>query len=112
MASDKTERNELARLGATPVKNSGRGQHDKGDGIIYQSDNEPWITVDVKEYAKGYRLTPENWTKINTDAKANRTDPALMIVLGENEPKTRIVAISEHLFKELMEVHWMYRELG
>lgn len=105
MATDKTEKYEISRVGAVPVKNSGRGQHHKGDGIIYLG-NEPFITTDVKEYGKGYRLTPENWGKIDMDAKINRTDPMLQITLGESDPgRLRLIVITEDMFLELLKVY-------
>lgn len=105
-----SEEYELSRLGAVPTKNSGRGKFQKGDGIINMNDN-PMYTVDVKEYSKGYRITPDNWAKITSDAVANRTDPCLFLVLGETEPKTRVVAISEEMFLQMLEVYWMYEDL-
>lgn len=104
MATDKTEKYEISRVGAVPVKNSGRGQHHKGDGIIFLGD-EAFITTDVKEYGKGYRLTPENWGKIDMDARINRTDPMLQITLGEENPKLRLIVITEDMFMELLRVY-------
>lgn len=101
MASSKSEKNELDRLNAVPTKNSGRGQHNKGDGIIYYS-GEPLLTVDVKEYKLGFRITPEVWAKVNTDAKINGTKPCLFLVLGDSEPKTRLIVVAEDIFEELM----------
>lgn len=97
-----SELSELKRLGATPVKNSGRGQHHKGDGIL-ERDHNLRFTIDVKEYGVGYSVTSSNWAKVNTDAKTNRTDPALFLVLGNDEPKTRLVVISEDMFLMLLE---------
>src|SRR5687768_11581376 len=105
-----SEEYELSRIDAQPTKNSGRGKFQKGDGIISIND-EALLTVDVKEYGKGYRITPDNWAKLASDAQANRTDPCLFLVLGEEEPKTRVVAISEAMFNQLMEVYWMYEGL-
>ena len=103
MPSDKTERYELSRLGATPVKNSGRGKTQKGDGILYKGD-EKFFTVDVKEYAKSYSLSEDNLAKITADARVNELSyPMLHVVLGKEEPRTRWVAIPESAFMILWE---------
>jgi hypothetical protein len=97
---------ELNRLGALPTKNSGRGRFDKADGIIYLG-SEPMLSVDVKEYAESYGVSVKSWAKITTDAKQNRSEPMLHLALGDSEPKTRVVCISEQMFLEFMEC---YRE--
>lgn len=106
MDSPGSELYELNRLGAKPTRNSGRGQFNKGDGIIYLAD-DPLLTVDVKEYAKSYGVSQTTWAKISTDARQNRSEPMLFLALGEEEPKSRVVVISEGMFLELLD---SYRE--
>lgn len=89
MATDKTEAHELKRLGATPQKNSGRGRHDKGDGILGK------YLVDVKEYSKSFSLSQDVWAKISTDTyRAGCEEPLLLIVLGEGNKVIRLVVHS------------------
>ena len=105
MATDKTERYELSRLGASPVKNSGRGKIQKGDGILYGDSGEAMYTCDVKEYSNSYALSEKNLAKVTADARTNGlTYPMLHVVLGEDEPRTRWVAIPEVAFLEMWEV--------
>lgn len=104
MADDKTELAELKRIGATPVKNSGRSKGvAKGDGIL-----EPFL-VDVKEYTKSFSVSRENWIKLSTDAVTNgRRQPMFVLALQE-EGKTpiRIWCVSEDMG---MEMHQAWRE--
>ena len=102
--NDKSERYELSRVGALPTHNSGRGYKEKGDGIIYLGV-EPLLTTDVKEYKKSFSVSEEVWAKINTDAVDNRSEPMLQLVLGDDEPKTRVVVISETMFIELLKCY-------
>ncbi len=98
----KLERYELARIGAIPNPNSGRGTK-KADGIILLNE-EPFITVDNKVYEKGIRITPELWAKITTDAHKNSTEPLLQLTLGENQ-NVRLAVISESLLVELLDCY-------
>lgn len=101
MADARSELYELKRLGAVPQKNSGRGKHDKGDGIL---DNT-WM-VDVKEYAKSFGLSMGVWAKTCTDAfRAGSKEPLLKIVLGEENKKVRLVVISETMFIDMKTVY-------
>lgn len=105
MPSDKTEKYEVRRLGAIPTRNSGRGWIQKADGIVYLND-QPFITTDVKEYGKQFGVSIDNWAKIVGDARQNKnSNPCFQIVLGEEEPRTRIVAVGESLFLELLEYY-------
>lgn len=108
MADAKSELYEIERLGATPVRNSGRGFH-KGDAILRTDEDDPetgFFTVDVKEYNASYGVSIKTWTKLQTDAKANQTEPMFKIVLGQDEPtRLRIVAMSEKVFLEMWEVY-------
>lgn len=99
MADAKSELNELKRIGATPQKNSGRGKHDKGDGIL---DNI-WL-VDVKEYSKTFGLSQDVWAKTSTDAfRAGHKEPMLLVVLGEGNKVIRLVVHSMTDFLEMKE---------
>lgn len=90
MATAKTEAYELKRMGAVPQKNSGRGKHDKGDGIL----DDKWL-VDVKEYEKTFGLSQDVWAKTSTDAfRAGQKEPMLLIVLGEGNKVIRLVVHS------------------
>ena len=98
----KTERYHLARIGADPTPNSGRGIK-KADGIIYLNEYA-FISVDTKEYKKGFRVTPDLWAKINTDAHINQSEPAYQLILGEKQ-ETKLMVIGEGLFLELLEYY-------
>lgn len=105
MADANSERVELFRIGAQPVKNSGRGRV-KGDGILYVDDEDQdsaFFTVDIKEFAKSYGVSLNTWRKIQTDAYKNMTEPMLKIVLGDE--KIRTVCISEETFMMLWEAY-------
>jgi hypothetical protein len=91
-----SERSETKRLGAKPVKNSGRGQK-KGDAIFEN------FTVDFKEYPKGFTVNQDNWAKATTDAMKNKNDPAIIVVLGEGSRKTRLAIIELSLLEQLLE---------
>jgi hypothetical protein len=80
-----SERGELDRLNAKAHKNSGRGMV-KGDG-----STDRWV-IDIKEYPKGYRITPDAWAKICTDAyRVDRNkSPMLVLVIGEGNKKVRL----------------------
>ena len=111
MADDKTEAYELSRIDATPTKNSGRGAFNKGDGIIFDG-SDPVFTCDVKEYAKSFPISINTWAKISLDAKKNgNSRPLFKIVLGHEEPRTRVVVIDEEMFNMIMEGYWKYEEL-
>jgi hypothetical protein len=86
-------------MGAKAHKNSGRGQYQKGDGSIEK------FVVDVKEYKKSISLNQDMWAKIVTDCLKtdNTKNPMLMIVLGEDNRKTRLAVIEWSLLEELLE---------
>lgn len=100
MATDKTEAAELKRIGATPVKNSGRSRGvSKGDGIL-----EPFL-VDVKEYDQSFSVSRDNWKKISTDALSNgRREPMFVLALGEEGAQPiRVWVIGESMGLEMLE---------
>ncbi len=102
--NDKSERYELSRVGATPTKNSGRGYHEKADGIIFLGEH-PLFSTDVKEYKNGFKVTEEIWAKVTTDAMQNKAEPMLQLVLGDENPRTRVVVVSEAMFLEMLECY-------
>lgn len=91
-----SERSEIKRLGAKGVKNSGRGIK-KGDAL--------WetFTVDFKEYPKGFTVNQDNWAKATTDALKNGNDPAIIVVLGEGNKKTRLAIVELSVLEQLLE---------
>lgn len=111
MPNLETERYELEQIGATPVKNSGRGKFDKSDGIIFSPDGDPLLTIDVKEYETSFPLNLKNVAKLQTDAKMNRTEPAFLVVLGKEEPRQRMMVITTRFFDELYEA-WKEKYFG
>ena len=92
-----SELEELKRIGAKPQPNSGRGKHNKGDGIL----DDHWI-VDVKESAKSFTLSTSVWGKVCTDAAQSNKEPLLLAVFGEEgKPRTRLIIMSDDEFEEL-----------
>ena len=91
-----SERSEVKRLGAKAIKNSGRGTK-KGDASWEN------FTVDFKEYPKGFTVNQENWAKATTDAMKNKNDPAIIVVLGEGNKKTRLAIIELSILEQLLE---------
>lgn len=100
MANKHTELAELKRIGATPVKNSGRGIW-KGDGTL-----GPFL-VDIKEYAKSFSVSRNVWSKLSTDSIQNgKRQPMLVLVLGDPEGKqqpVRVWVVGESMGKEMLE---------
>lgn len=92
-----SEKSEIKRLGAIPVKNSGRGTN-KGDAVL------PPFLVDVKEYNQSFSVSRKNWAKISTDAIARQdgSQPMFVLALGE-EGKTpiRLWVMSEKMGMEM-----------
>ncbi len=94
MADKKSELNELALYGAKPQRNSGRGRHDKGDGIL-----DGLFMVDVKEYGTSYSLSLDSWAKVCTDAyRAGGYEPLIGVTLGTGNKKVRLAVISKDMF--------------
>lgn len=97
MADKQSELRELKRFDATPQKNSGRGKHDKGDGIV-----DGTFMIDVKEYEKSFSITQDVWAKTCTDAyRAGGLEPMLGVVLGSGNNKVRLVVISKTMFEDM-----------
>lgn len=98
-----SEAKEIARDGATPVKNSGRGWVNKGDARLYP------FTIDYKEYTEAFSVSRSNWSKLQSDAFRNEQDlPAFRLVLGEEggTDKLRVWVIGDEIFKEMREA-WL-----
>lgn len=96
-----SEERELKRAGAKAQKNSGRGTHAKGDGVL-----DPFL-VDVKEYDKSFGVSTKVWAKLSLDAyKAGNLEPALYLVLGEEGKWTRLWVVSDAMFHQMHEA-WM-----
>lgn len=90
-----SEKSEVKRDGARATKNSGRGQYQKGDAFL------DIFTVDYKEYEKGFTVNKENWAKICMDAMRNsHSEPALKIILGSGNSKTRLWIVAEHIIED------------
>ena len=91
--TNKSELAILKSIGATPVKNSGRGQK-KGDGTL---DN---FMVDVKESGKSFTLNESVWAKACGDALTHTDlDPLLLVVLGG---QTRLAVIEWDVLEVLL----------
>ena len=91
-----SERSESKRIGAKQHKNSGRNTK-KGDATWEN------FTVDFKEYPKGFTINQDNWAKAVTDAIKNGNDPAIVVVLGEGNKKTRLAIVELSLLEQLIE---------
>jgi hypothetical protein len=91
-----SEKSESKRIGAKQHKNSGRGTH-KGDAT-WES-----FTVDFKEVGKSFTLNKDVWAKATTDAIRNGNDPAIVVVIGEGNSKTRLAVIEMSILEQLID---------
>jgi hypothetical protein len=93
-----SEKNESKRIGAKQHKNSGRNTK-KGDATWRN------FIVDFKESEKSFTLNQDIWAKAVTDSlKAGKDkSPALVIILGEGNKKTRLAIIEFDLLDQLTE---------
>lgn len=91
-----SERSESKRIGAKQHKNSGRNMQ-KGDA----SWNN--FVIDFKEVGKSFTLNKDVWAKACTDAIKNGKDPAIVVVIGEGNTKTRLAIIEMDMLEQLME---------
>lgn len=90
-----SEEAEVKRDGARATKNSGRGHYQKGDALL------DIFTIDYKEYPKGFTVNQTNWAKICMDAmRNNRSEPALKVVLGSGNDRTRLWVVAEHIIED------------
>jgi outer membrane phospholipase A len=90
-----SEKSESKRIGATQHKNSGRNTT-KGDA----SWNN--FVIDFKEVSKSFTLNKEVWAKAVTDAIKKNMDPAIVVVLGEGNNKTRLAIIEMDILEQLV----------
>ena len=90
-----SEKNESKRIGAKKHKNSGRNTK-KGDATWEN------FTVDFKENSKSFILNQDVWAKATTDAIRNGNDPAIVVVLGEGNKKTRLAIIELELLEQMV----------
>jgi hypothetical protein len=93
-----SERGEAKRIGASLHKNSGRNQK-KGDATWKN------YVVDIKEYSKSFSISQDIWAKVVTDQmKVDKTkSPALILILGEDNRKTRLAVIELSELERLVE---------
>lgn len=96
-----SEESEIKRLGATPVKNSGRSKGvAKGDAIL-----EPFL-VDIKEYTNSFSISRDNWQKLSSDAVTNgRREPMFYLSLispEEGKSPVRVWVVSDTMGQEML----------
>ena len=91
-----SERGESKRINAKQHKNSGRNTK-KGDATWKN------FVVDFKEYPKGMRIDQNVWAKAVTDAMKSNADPAIILVMGEGNAKTRLAIIELSLLEQILE---------
>lgn len=90
-----SEAGEAKRDKSRLTKNSGRGHYQKGDAIL------DIFTVDYKEYEKSFGVSQDVWAKICTDAiRNNHSEPALKVILGSGNSKTRLWIVAEHIIED------------
>lgn len=113
MADKNSELYEVERMGFTPTINSGRSYLQKADAIFFAPETgDALITLDIKESNKSFGLTKQVWTKVKADAKRNQnSEPMIKAVIGEEEPKERLVVITEDFYLQLHEA-WLKVHYG
>jgi hypothetical protein len=91
-----SEKNESKRIGAKQHKNSGRNTK-KGDATWRN------FIVDFKEASKSFAINQDVWAKAVTDSIKAGTDksPAIVVILGEGNKKTRLAIIEFDLLDQL-----------
>ena len=94
-----SERSESKRIGAKQHKNSGRNTK-KGDATWNN------FTVDFKESSKSFTLNQDVWAKAVTDAIRNNNDPAVIVVLGEENKKVRLAIIEVEILEQILGESW------
>ena len=93
-----SEEREAARDGAKLHRNSGRGVIEKGDASLGP------FCIDYKEYSKSFGVSIGVWAKCAKDALRMRKQPALKLVLGDEDGnKTRLWVIGDTMFHEMLE---------
>jgi hypothetical protein len=91
-----SEKNESKRIGAKQHKNSGRNTK-KGDATWRN------FVVDFKEASKSFTINQDVWAKAVTDSIKAGVDksPAIVVILGEGNKKTRLAVIEFDLLDQL-----------
>jgi len=91
-----SEKIESKRIGAKQHKNSGRNTK-KGDATWRD------FIVDFKEVSISFTINQEVWAKAVTDSIKAGTDksPAIVVILGEGNKKTRLAIIEFDLLDQL-----------
>jgi outer membrane phospholipase A len=91
-----SEKTESKRIGAKQHKNSGRNTQ-KGDATWRD------FVVDFKESSKSFTINQDVWAKAVTDSiKAGKDkSPAIVVILGEGNKKTRLAIIEFDLLDQL-----------
>lgn len=90
-----SEASEVKRDGSKAMKNSGRGQYQKGDAQL------DIFTVDYKEYEKSFSLSRDVWAKICMDSLRNgHTEPTIKVILGSGNEKLRLFVVAEHIMED------------
>jgi len=91
-----SEKNESKRIKAKQHKNSGRNTK-KGDATWRN------FVVDFKEASKSFTINQDVWAKAVTDSITAGTDksPAIVVILGEGNKKTRLAIIEFDLLDQL-----------
>jgi hypothetical protein len=91
-----SEKNESKRIKARQHKNSGRNTQ-KGDATWRN------FVIDFKESSKSFTLNQDVWAKAVTDSiKAGKDkSPAIVVILGEGNKKTRLAVIEFDLLDQL-----------
>lgn len=101
-----SEASESKRDGSKLTKNSGRGQYQKGDAFL------DIFTVDYKEYARSFSISQDVWGKVCTDAYRNQSEPALKIILGAGNAKTRLWIVAEHIIEDYIRLRKLEEDAG
>jgi hypothetical protein len=93
-----SKRSEAKRIGANLHKNSGRNNK-KGDATWKK------YIIDIKEYSKSFSISQDVWAKVVTDClKVDKSkSPALILVLGEGDRKTRLAVVELSELERLIE---------
>lgn len=91
-----SEKSESKRINAKQHKNSGRNNK-KGDATWRD------FVIDFKESSKSFTINQDVWAKAVTDSIKAGTDksPAIVVILGEENKKTRLAIIEFDLLDQL-----------
>lgn len=91
-----SEKAESKRINAKQHKNSGRNNK-KGDATWRD------FVIDFKEVSKSFTINQDVWAKAVTDSIKAGTDksPAIVVILGEGNKKTRLAIIEFDLLDQL-----------